>query len=142
MRRPRATFWRKGRISSGFVGPPKAINSTASTVTVTRAASPPQAEGGERGVRPGSVVTRAASPPRAEGGERWVRPGSVVTRAASPPRAEGGERGVRPGSVRSSLGTHLMDHVDQRLHVIERRGGQDAVAEVEDVAGTAGGAAQ
>src|SRR5713101_10211101 len=98
MRRPRATFWRKGRISSGFVGPPKAINSTASTVT----------------------VTRAASPPRAEGGERWVR----------------------PGSVRSSLGTHVMDHVDQRLHVIDRRGGQDAVAEVEDVAGTAGGAAQ
>src|SRR5213596_2852583 len=95
MRRPRATFWRKGRISSGFVGPPNAMRSTASI-----------------------IVTRAASPPRAEGGERWV------------------------GSVRQSLGGHFMDHVDQRLHVIDRRGGQDAMAEVEDVAGAAGGAAQ
>src|SRR5262249_43147497 len=119
IRLPRATFCRNGRISSGFVGPPNAMRRTAWI-----------------------IVTGAASPARAEGGERWGRPGCVVTGAASPARAEGGERWVRPGCVRPLLGRHLVDHVDERLHVVDGRVGQDAMAEVEDVAGAAAGAAQ
>src|SRR6266446_4379360 len=93
---------------------------------------------------PASIAAseRACMNVRSLGGERWVRPGCVVTSAASPARTEGGERWVRPGSVLPSLGGHLVDHVDERLHVIDGRVGQDAVAEVEDVARAAAGAAQ
>src|ERR1700739_4427722 len=37
-----------------------------------------------------------------------------------------------------SLLAHFVHGVDQRAHVIDRRFGQDAVAEVEDMAGAAG----
>ena len=69
MRRPRVTFSRNGRISSGRVGPPKAISRTASR-------------------HPASAAARR----------------------------------------------ELVHGVDQRAHVVDRRLGQDAVAEVEDVA--------
>src|SRR5262245_29216558 len=38
MRRPRVTFSRNGRISSGHVGPPNAISRTASLEAISRAA--------------------------------------------------------------------------------------------------------
>src|SRR3990170_1875029 len=90
MRRPAVTSWRKGRMSSGFSGPPNAIRSTESAALI---AVP-------------TVLSR------------------LVRARALPAQRE------------------LVNHLHHGDHVLDGRLGKHAVAEVEDVAGPAGGPIQ
>src|SRR3990167_5821924 len=98
MRRPAVTSWRKGRISSGFSGPPNAIRSTESAALIAFLGGGlrPPSDSSPRGV--------ARAKPALE-----RRPGALIW----PLRAEGAASSAR----------ELVKHLHHRSE--ERRGGKE-----------------